>query len=61
MCRMSLVPAIVILGHSMMHNSLSDCGSITPKIKCAVNKHFTFKTLLRVSDVNLDNRHVRAK
>jgi len=33
MCRMSPVLAIVTLGHSKMHSSPSDHGSMTPKIK----------------------------
>ena len=61
MCWMSPVPTIVTLDHSRVHSSFSDCGSMTPKIKCAVNKHFTFRTLLRVLDINLDNRHVKAE
>ena len=33
MCRMSPVPTIVTLGHSRMHSSPFDYGSMTPKIK----------------------------
>ena len=33
MCRVSPAPAIATLGHSRVHSSPSDCGSMTPKIK----------------------------
>ena len=33
MCRMFPVLAIVILGYSRVHSSLSDCSSMMPKIK----------------------------
>ena len=33
MCWMSPVPTIVILGHSRVHRSSSDCSSMMPKIK----------------------------
>ena len=33
MCRIFPAPTIVTLGHSKVHSSLSDYGSMTPKIK----------------------------
>ena len=60
MCRMSPALAIAILGHSRVHSSPSDCGSIMPKIKWVVNKSLTLRPLLRVPNINPDNRHVRA-
>ena len=59
-CRVSPMPTIATLSNPRVHSSPPDCSSMIPKIKWVVNEYLTLGPLLRVLDVNLDNRHVRA-
>jgi len=60
MCWMSPAPTIVTLSNPRVHSSPLDCSCVMLKVKWAVNESLTFGTLLRVPNINPDNKHVRA-
>jgi len=53
------LPAVAALGNVWVHESTSNCSYVLPEVKRSVDEGFSFGAVLRVPDVNPDNRHVR--
>jgi len=53
------LPAVVILGDARVHGGISNCNYVLPKVEGSVDEGFSFGTVLRVPNVDPDNRHIR--